>query len=95
MLFDVLQIINHVHSILLRIAFSKFLYEFTGKLLAFITEFHLIVQDLITFFLNERALLVSGTAPFAVRQFNSLVPNIVYQSKIVATHITVHATNCN
>ena len=94
MLFDVLQIVNHVHSVLLRIAFSKFLYEFTGKLFAFIAEFYLTVQKLVTFLLNKRTLLVSRATSFTVRQFDSPFPNIVYQSKIVAAHITVHATNC-
>ena len=95
MLFDVFQIVDHVHSEFFFIASGKLFYEFTGKIVAFIAEFHLIVQKLIAFLLNERALLISRTATYAVRQFNSLISSIVYQSKIVATYIAVHATSSN
>jgi hypothetical protein len=96
MLFNVLQIINHVHPILFFIAFANLLDKLTGKLVAFISELNLIVQKLFTTFLFEkRALLVSRTASYAVRQPNPLSFSVIYQSKLVATHVTVHATNCN
>ncbi len=94
-LFDVLQIVNHIHSILLLISLAKLRDKFTGKLVAFIAELHLIVQKLITFLFNKRALLVSRTTPYTVRQFDPFRFSIIYQSKIVATHITVHTTNRN
>jgi len=49
------------------IFFGDIYYEFAGKLAAFIAELHLVIQNLFTFFLKERAFLVSGAAPFAVR----------------------------
>jgi len=53
------------------IPFGKFFYEFAGKRVTFIAEFHLVIQKLFTFLLNKRTLLVSRTAAFAVRQFYS------------------------
>ena len=51
---------------MLFIVFGEVYYEFAGKLAAFIAEFHLVIQNLFAFFLNKRALLVSGAATFAV-----------------------------
>ena len=54
-----------------------------------------VIQNLLAFFLYKRALLVPGTATFAVRQSDPFVFSIVFQSKIAATHVTVHTTWCN
>jgi len=60
------------------IPFGKVYYKVAGKLVAFIAEFNFVIQKLFAFFLNKRALLVSRSATFAVRQFDSFSFSIVY-----------------
>ena len=72
MLFNVLKIINHIHSILLIAPLANLRNKFTMKLTAFKAELHLIVQKLTAFLLNKRTLLTSRKTPYAVRQFTPL-----------------------
>jgi len=76
--FNIPKIVNHIHTVMYFITFGKVFYEFAGKLVAFIAEFHLVIQKLFAFFLKKRALLVSGAATFAVRQFDSFSFSIVF-----------------
>jgi hypothetical protein len=51
-----------------------------------------LVEQFCTFFLDKRALLVSGAATFTVRQFNTFRSKVIFQSKIITANTAVHTT---
>jgi hypothetical protein len=65
---------------------------FAGKLFAFITELHLVVQKQLASFLEKSALFVSRSATFAICHSYSFVSNLMFQGKVAATNITIHST---
>ena len=95
MFFDIPKIVYHVHSVMCFITFGNLCYEFAGKLVTFIAEFHLIIQKLFTFLLNKRALLISRTTTNTVGKFDSFRFSIINYCKIITAQITVHTTRCN
>ena len=60
------------------ISFSNMFQVFTGKLVAFTAELNFVVHKQLATFLKKRTILVSRSATFAVRQFDSFSFNIVF-----------------
>ena len=92
---NLIKVINQTHAKKCLTAFVNMFQVFTGKLFAFITEFHFVVQKQFASFLEKRALLVSRSATLTVSHSYSLSSNIIFQSKIVTTNTTIHTTRRN
>ncbi len=92
MFLNEVKIIDHIHMVTAFVAVGNLFQVFAWKIFTFITELDLVVQKQFAFLLNNRALLVSRTAPFAVRHFHSFSSNIMFQSKVVTASSTVHTT---
>ena len=95
MLLNELEIINHTHTKKSLIALIIVFQVFAGKLFAFITELHLVVQKQLASFLEKRTLLVSWSATDAVRHSDSLALDIMFEGKVATAYPAVHATGSN
>jgi hypothetical protein len=62
---------------------------------AFVTESYVMIAKYFAFFLDKRALFISGAATFTVRQFQTFCPHIIFQSKVITANAAVHSTGRN
>jgi len=92
MLLNEPEIINQTHAKKRSVAFVDVFQVFAGKLFAFITELYLLVQKQLASFLEKSALFVSRSAALTIWDFQSFLFNIMFQSKVAAANIAIHAT---
>lgn len=86
------QVFNHTYPIKGHVAFLEVKQIIAWKRVAFIAKIYLMIAKCFAFFLDKRALFISGATTFTIRQFYSFRSNIIYHSKIATANTAVHST---
>lgn len=89
------QVFNHADPVIGYVAFLEIKQFIAWERVAFITESYVMIAELFAFFLDKRALFVSGAATFTVRQFYTFGSNIIYHGKVVTANAAVHSAGRN
>jgi len=73
------------------VAFVDMAEPLAGKIIAFVTVFHLAINEEVASLFEEGAILIPWPATGAVRHSDSLASYIMFKSKVLAAYPTVHS----
>jgi hypothetical protein len=90
--FDLTQVIDHAHLVVLAVALVKTLQPMAREITTFKAEFYSLVQQGRTLALDKGAFLVTGTTASAVGDLASLLGDIVRPGQVATADAAVHST---
>jgi len=91
MFFDEAQILNHAHLVALFVPVVKSFQSVAWKASAFKTVSHFAIQQFGTLLFNESAFFVSRSTTYAIRNFNALAFQIIFQRQVAGAKCAVHS----